>query len=497
MKKIIAILLVIVLALGMTACTGGNGGGNNKDDNKTPANTASGGKLSKLGKVDPTDPSVYTLDCMTSMGIWETPKSADEVNKAAEEMLKKIEANPDTLKPKKGGKYIYVANNGVDGKGYGYTEDKPVASIGYANLLAVSGDVVVLKRGNFWREYVEGKEGVSYGAYGKGNKPTIYGSPENLANREWKLTDTPDVYAVALGATANIGAVVFDHGIAVGSLKSGPENVETNYDYYIKGGKLCVYCTDGNPGELYANIETCSGGHLFKMKSNSTVQNIRLMYTGIHAISMGTVENVMADGCVVGYVGGGGNGKGRLGNGIEVYGGCNNYVIKNCHVFQCYDAGITFQYDGAIVEENIVFENNLLEYSVYNIEYFMGRAEGVMKDVLIQGNIMRYGGYGWGYHTRPDKNHGANYQGRGLQNHAENFIVKNNILDHSKSMLAEVGANKEKPEWLPTFIGNKYYQLEDSRIARVNDHNYGVKRYGAQGLIDGLGDTTGTLYIYK
>ena len=87
MKKIIAILLVIVLALGMTACTGGNGGGNNKDDNKTPANTASGGKLSKLGKVDPTDPSVYTLDCMTSMGIWETPESADEVNKAAEEML--------------------------------------------------------------------------------------------------------------------------------------------------------------------------------------------------------------------------------------------------------------------------------------------------------------------------------------------------------------------------------------------------------------------------
>ncbi|MBO5726896.1 MAG: hypothetical protein J6S00_07540, partial [Clostridia bacterium] len=319
MKKIIAILLVIVLALGMTACVGGNGGGsNNKDDNKTPANTASGGKLSKLGKVDPTDPSVYTLDCMTSMGIWETPKSADEVNKAAEEMLKKIEANPDSLKPQKGGKYIYVANDGVDGKGYGYTEDKPVATIAYANLLAVSGDVVVLKRGNFWREYVTGKAGVSYGAYGKGNKPSIYGSPENLANREWTLSDTPDVCYVRLGATSNIGAVVFDHGIAVGSLKKSAEQVATNYDYYIQGGKLYVYCTDGHPGELYANRETCSGGHLVRLQSNSTVQNLRLMYTGIHAISMGTVNNVTADGCVVGYVGGGSStGAARLGNGIE------------------------------------------------------------------------------------------------------------------------------------------------------------------------------------
>ena len=492
MKKLLALLMAIVMVLGLVAC------GNSPAQNKEPSDTASGGSLSKLGKVDPTDPSIYTLDCMTSMGIWETPKSAKESDKAAGEMLKKIEANPDTLKPKSGGKYIYVANNGSDAKGHGYTEDKPVATIGYANLLAKAGDVVVLKRGNFWREYIEGKEGVSYGAYGKGNKPTIYGSPENLANREWKLSDTPDVYTAQIGATSNVGAIVFDHGVAVGSLKKKPEDVKVNYDYYIKGGRAYVYCTDGNPGELYANIETCSGGHLLRMKSNSTAQNLRLMYTGIHGISMGTVENVEVDGCVVGYVGGGSSvGNARLGNGIEVYGGCKGYTIRNCHVFQCYDAGVTFQYDGAIVEEDILFENNLLEYSVYNIEYFMGREAGIMKDVFIQGNILRYGGYGWGYHTRPDKNRGTNYQGRGLQNQTANFVVKNNIFDHSMSFLAEFSANKEKPEWLPTFTGNTYYQEEDNRIARVNDKNYGVKRYGEQGIIDAFGDTTGKLHIYK
>ncbi len=497
MRKILAILMVVVLSFSMLACTGGGGRG-------TPAKNASGGAKSKLGKVDPTDPSIYTLDCMTSMGIWETPKSDKASDKAAEELLKEIEANPDSLKPKSGGKYIYVSNDGSDEKSNGYSEDKPVATIAYANLLAKAGDVVVLKRGDFWRERVVGIEGVSYGAYGKGNKPTVYGSPENLALREWTLTDTPDVYAVSLGGTSNVGAVVFDHGVAVGSLKSSSEEVETNYDYYIKSGKLYVYCTDGNPGELYANIETCSGEHIVKLKSNSTIQNWRLMYTGIHGIAMGTVKNVEADGCVIGYIGGGSSGGGeRLGNGIEVFGGCDGYTIRNCHIYQCYDAGITMQYIGGgseenLIEENILFENNLLEYSVYNIEYFMsgkGSNPGIMRDVLIQDNVIRYGGYGFGMYTRPDKNRGTNIQGRGGLNATENFVFKNNVIDHSKSMLMELGASKE--EYIPTFIGNTYYQEENNRIARINDKNYGVKRYGESAITDVLGDKTGKLVIYK
>ena len=153
------------------------------------------------------------------------------------------------------------------------------------------------------------------------------------------------------------------------------------------------------------------------------------------------------------------------------------------------------QYTGSKVENNILFENNLLEYSVYNIEYFMGGEEGIMKNVLIQNNVVRYGGYGWGYHTRADKNRGTNMQGRGKQNKTENFVFKNNIFDHSKSFLIEISAVDAK--YYPKFIGNTYYQLNNSRVARIQDKDYGVKRYGAQTVTEFLGDTTGKLIIYK
>ena len=519
MKKILAVLLAISLMFAFTACDllkqnpsnapgssngssndGGQSGGSNTDNNGGSQNAGGGssndGGYKTIGKVDPTDPSVYTLDCMTSMGMWETPKSNKDVDAAAKKMLKNIENNPDTLKPKSGGKYVYVSNDGKDASGYGTTASKPVATIAYANSIAKSGDVVVLNRGDFWRERIVGKAGVSYGAYGKGNKPTLYGSPENLAEREWKKTATKDVYSVAIGATNNIGALVFDHGVAVASLKANASAVKDNYDFYISGAKVYVYCKEGNPGEMYANIEICSGDHIIRLASNSTVQNLRLMYTGIHGISMGTVSNVEVDGCVVGYIGGGKSGAGaRLGNGIEVYGGCDGYTIKNCHVFQCYDAGVTFQFDGSREEKNILFENNLLEYSVYNIEYFMGGKDGVMKDVLIQGNIMRFGGYGWGYHTRPDKGRGTNFEGRGMQNRTENFVVKNNTFDLSQSFLREISAKEDA--WLPTFTGNTYYQLDKTRVARIQDMDYGLKRYGEEIITQFLGDKTGKLVVYK
>ncbi len=498
MKRTVAIILALIMCLSFTAC----GDKGNKDNNSSNVSNiqakqdvASGGQLSSFyGKtIDYSDPSIYNLDCMTSMGVWQTPKSNDESNKAAADLLEKIEANPDTLKPKSGGKYIYVATNGTDVQGNGMSADKPVKTIAYANLLASSGDVVVLKRGNVWRERVTGKEGVSYGAYGKGNKPTVLGSPENLALREWKKVGE-DMYSVSVGAASNIGAIVFDFGKAVGSMKFDAEDVKENYDYHVKAGKLTIKCTDGNPGALYASAEINSNGSIFKINSNSKMQNIRLMFTGCHGVSMGTVENVEFDGLVIGYIGGQvQSGTTRLGNGIEIYGGCDNYTIKNCHIYQCYDAGITMQYTPAegILEQNILFEDNLLEYSNYNIEYFNS---GLTKNVLIKDNVIRYGGYGFGMHTRPDKNKGTNIEGRGTKL-TENFVFKNNIIDHSKSFLVE-GSGKDEAN-LPKFEGNKFMQLETSRVALWQGSNYGVKKYGLKAVTDILGDKTGTLYIYK
>ena len=137
-----------------------------------------------------------------------------------------------------------------------------------------------------------------------------------------------------------------------------------DYDFYCSGGYVYVYSSKGKPSKLFNDIEICPTEHIVKVESNSTIQNWRVMYGGAHGISMSNVENVKFDGCVVGYIGGGfQNGLSsstvRYGNGIEVWGGCDGYTITNCHVFQCYDAGITMQHidsgDNFVKEHNIRF----------------------------------------------------------------------------------------------------------------------------------------------
>lgn len=459
-----------------------------KEDEKDNNN-----KKDPLMTKDYTNPSIYTLDTLVSMGL-ESPRKSDKaIDKAADKMLKTIEARPDTLKPKAGGKYIYVATGGTDGKGYGYSTQKPVATIAYANLLAKSGDVVVLKRGNMWRENVVGKEGVSYGAYGKGNKPTIYGSKKNYADVKWSA-EGENVYRVQTGTASDIGLIVFDHGKACGSKVWKKESLKRDYDFVCIGGYVYVYLTKGNPAELYSDIEICVTQHVVKLKSNSTIQNWRIMYGGAHGVGMVDANNVEFDGCVVGYIGGGLQGGAglntRYGNGIEIWGECDGYIIRNCHVYQCYDAGITMQYVGSKTEQNILFENNLLEYSVYNIEYFL--SGGTFKNILIQNNIVRHGGYGWGYYSRPNKNRGTNVSG-GCATYNENFVYKNNIFDHSKSFLLSINGSGG---FYPTFKGNTFAQKGGFRICIWDGKNYGMKKHGEEALNNVFKDLTGKLITY-
>ena len=511
--RVLALLLCVAMAFGLCACTGngdGEEGGNNggflgnliggdKENTDGSGNSKKDPKMTK----DYTDPSIYTMDTLVSMGIEEARPTDKNIDKAADKMLKKILNNADTLKPAAGGQYIYVANDGADEKGYGYDESKPFKTIGYANLVAKKGDVVLLKRGNFWRETVVCVEGVSYGAYGKGNKPTIYGALRNAATQRWSK-ESENVYKTPSGTATDIGLIVFDHGKACGSKVWEKESLKKDYDFVSVGGYVYVYLSKGNPADLYSDIEICPTQHIVKMRSNSTIQNWRIMYGGAHGISLtGNPTNVTVDGCVVGYIGGGHQGGAgqytRYGNGIEVWGTCNGYTIKNCHVYQCYDAGVTMQYSSnttsPIYEENILFEDNLFEYSVYNIEYFyhvQNSKESSIRNVLIQDNIIRHGGYGWGYYSRSDKNKGTNVQGRGTDR-VENFVFKNNIFDHSKSYLIESSLG----EGTIVFTGNTYAQLEKSRICQINDKNYGVKRYGKTAITDILGDKTGKLIIIK
>lgn len=148
-----------------------------------------------------------------------------------------------------------------------------------------------------------------------------------------------------------------------------------------------------------------------------------------------------------------------------------------------------------IYEENILFEDNLFEYSVYNIEYFyhvQNSKESSIRNVLIQDNIIRHGGYGWGYYSRPNKNKGTNVSG-GCATYNENFVYKNNIFDHSKSFLLRINGSGG---FYPTFEGNTFAQKGDFRICIWDGKNYGMKKHGEEALNNVFKDLTGKLITY-
>ena len=507
-KKALVFLFCICLIFTTVACNSNSG--ENKDNTPSEYYEFEGDPILDENGVPTlaptskyTDPSIYTIDTLVSMGIEEKRVSDEEIQKAADERLEAIENNPDTLVPAEGGKYIYVANGGVDRRGYGETPEKPFATIEYANLVAKAGDVVVLKRGHFWRTRVVGKEGVSYGAYGEGDKPTIYGSLSNAAKKEWVKEDK-NIYKVQSGIASDIGLIVFDHGKAIGSKKIMKSWLKNDYDFYCSGGYLYVYSSKGNPAKLFKDIEFCHHEHIVKMKSNSTIQNWRSLYGGAHGISTGGVEDIVIDGCVIGYIGGCFQMEKsyvRFGNGIEVWGSCDGYTIKNCHVYQCYDAGITMQFQGEtekiVIEQNILFENNLLELNNYNIEYFLNPVpiEGsIIKDVSIKNNIIRGGGFGWGYHSRGDRDYGTNIMGGGT-NVTANFVYTGNIFEHAKSMLITIRSADEKH--LPTFTGNTYAQYEKTQVLERQGFPYKIKKHGQKIYTDIIGDKSAKIILYQ
>ncbi|MBO5725862.1 MAG: hypothetical protein J6S00_02220, partial [Clostridia bacterium] len=233
-----------------------------------------------------------------------------------------------------------------------------------------------------------------------------------------------------------------------------------------------------------------------------TMQNWRVMYGGAHGISMSNVENVKFDGCVVGYIGGGfqggmGDRIFRYGNGIEIWGGCDGYTITNCHVFQCYDAGVTMQHidsgDNFVKEHNILFENNLLELNNYNIEYFI-TGESTYKNVAIKNNIIRAGGYGWGFYSRGDREYGTNIMGGGT-NISENFVYTNNIFEHAKSLMMTVGG--KTVDDVPKFVGNTfamYFTIERAFEYREEKHYF--YRHGRDIFKTVIGDEKANVIFY-
>ncbi|MBQ1258236.1 MAG: hypothetical protein IIW08_02375 [Clostridia bacterium] len=449
---------------------------------------------------------------------------------------------PDTLSIS--GRIYYVSSDGCDRKD-GRTPDtawKTLRRVSDADLR--EGDGVLFRRGDIFRGTIETHAGVAYGAYGTGEKPKFYGWNRDLADPAlWTQTDETHRIWKLNEKILDPGTLVFNDGEAhcrklipsylgerfvcrddehrdfvmqdemtrdldlfwhFDSIVTRQPSKGEDFPIPVMGsesfGDLYLRCDRGNPGECFQTIEALPRRAMFSVGSNANVRidNLCLKYIGLHAIAAGGyVTGLHVTNCEIGWIGGtiqhyfgtdpnfpeGRRGTvTRFGNGVEIYGGCDDYRVENCYIYQCYDAGITHQKstDGALCEmKNIKYIGNLVEKCVYGIEYFLdmngGDTVSFMKNVEIRKNILRLSGYGWGQ-QRHNTDTPALIKGWSYVNRASEFRITDNVFDRCAYRMLHLVAKEQSS--CPDMDGNVYIQHEGGMLGQ-----YGGNEAGEPGIL--------------
>jgi len=476
---------------------------------------------------------------------------AEEMEKIADKRREEIRKSCDNVEIK--GRTFYVSAEGND-ESDGLAPDRAwrtLAKVSAAELKR--GDGVLFRRGDVFRGMVRAQSGVTYAAYGEGEKPRLYGWDRDLAGGDmWTLADAEHNIWKLKGTILDPGTLVFNGGEAhcrklIPSYINGKfvcrndesrdfvmaEEMTQDLDlfWYFDGiltrqpskgqdfpvpetglnsyGEVYLRCDRGNPGECFDSIEALPRRPMFSVGANEDVHidNLCLKYIGLHAVAAGGhVKGLHVTNCEIGWIGGtiqhylgtdpnypqGGRGTvTRFGNGVEIYGGCEDYLVENCYVYQCYDAGITHQITTNGVKHTLTgirYLNNLVEKCVYGIEYFLDMTDGdeqsYMRDVVMEGNILRLSGYGWGQ-QRHNTDTPSLIKGWSYVNKASEYTVRGNIFDRCAYKMLHLVA-KEK-ESCPEMDGNVYIQHRGGMLGQ-----YGGKEEGEPEILivdDEIGKT--------
>ena len=375
------------------------------------------------------------------------------------------------------GRVYYVSQNGDDNND-GLTPETAIkthAKVGELPLEA--GDAVLFERGSVFRAVNEIQllSGVTYAAYGVGEKPRIYGSWRDYADESiWQNTDE-NVWSVEIGANEPAALINFNDDELIGQWKREYSVLEEDGDfYYDKEKGVCyLYFKNGNPGKYFDNIEIATTKQPMRIseKQDITVDNICFKYCTFGAFLIDEVKNITITNCEMGWHGGRlfsmRDGRViRYGNTIEFWYRCDNVRVENCWIYQVFDAAMTFQgqNDANPIFTNIHFDNNLIEYCSMNIEYWAKSTEGAppphIANITYKGNIIRFAGYGWGGVQREDKENQAAILGWfGKYEDLSNFVISDNILDCADCHFIYMMPHDEL-----RFENNTYYQKEVSGL---------------------------------
>lgn len=341
------------------------------------------------------------------------------------------------------GTAYYVSNCGSD-KNDGRSPETAWATLAKVNAakeqgLLQYGDAVFFERGGLWRDYLDCAKGVTYSAYGEGEKPKIYGSPENGAGgSNWELwydDGSVNIWKYAK-PISEVGCIVLNDGEECGYrvyayfngeewVVSGAdprpfdivENLSEDMQFYSTfeltaeqyqayqkefndttvyadqidtTGELYFRCDSGNPGELYDSIEfLCApdGLHgyigLVTPSGDNVIDNLCLRYCVVNGIAIygeddlnRNNDNNIIQNCEIGWMGG----------------DQHNFNWDTGNVMVCGEA-IVFKTDNNIIRNNYIYQaaQGTFVGEFVDNEWVPGETQSVNN--LIEGNVAENGQY--------------------------------------------------------------------------------------------------------
>ncbi len=400
----------------------------------------------------------------------------------AEALKAQIMSAPDTLtKASSSNKIYYVAANGKESND-GLSQSKPITADAVNSLSLKAGDLVLFKRGDTMRlsAMIKPIRGVSYGAYGEGEKPVLLGSLKNYADKSlWKSSDN-NLWEIYLG-TEDAGQVIFNNGEFLGFRKHTFQEVHFNGDYYydFDSQKLYLYLNNINPAVYFDSIEIATTSRAFgtwgsasKPVNDLKFENLCMKYFSLFAFNISYTDGIDITNCEMGWIGGQitGSNADRFGNAVQFWDSSSNANVTNNYIYQVFDAAITFQGSVDNIYKNLTFNDNLIEYCSMNFEFWgTGSSEeapwdgesDVMHNIKFEDNILRFSGYGWGGMQRklkPNQAFVLAWNNKYEDGQIKDFTIKNNVFDVANSRFY-YGVN--------TFIhidvsSNTYYQKPGS-----------------------------------
>lgn len=404
-----------------------------------------------------------------------------------------------------GGTCYYLSSINGDDSNSGTSPDKPWKSlsklrrrIGNTDLyidIPKNGDGVFFERGSVWypevynnysKTTLELAAGVSYGAYGIGEKPMFTGALDlGGGTGTWYETEWENIYVLDdeqldaredfRGEYKDVGMIVFDEGknVGVSIIPSdrhdpfGDGSVTVNdfiyYNgtdcYYVsprscgdpgeallhdlefihdwKNGKLYLYSADGNPSDRFDRIMIGTKTYTVHGEGDGIrIDNICAKYSCYGLLDVGG-DNVEISNCEAGYSCGS---ESSIDGSIGAYGSFDGYTIRNCYSHDIGDGGVTHQntsYDKAWLK-NITYENNVIAACGIGIETWLhmgsidknGYAQNVIENVTVRGNIIAYCGYGLTQVQGGHANYGAVVDSS-IYGEFDNCIIEDNVFMHS------------------------------------------------------------------